>query len=1530
MHLTKTFILSLAVLISFLLLGEKAGQSFQEDQPLNFISYFPYFLNEESQEGTKTTLQILNTSDFTASFKIIFYPVKNSTLPKVHSFELEPRERLDLGLSSLISFSQGAIEISASQSYAAQVALLKKDTLWQAIAPGYKSLLNAQGSAFEILLPSSVVESQEAEIYIFNPNRKKIKVTLQDSSAESQDLKSFSIAAFGSRLLPLTPYIEKRDGLSLKLISSEPITAVIKIKQDKEEKFIPLNPDLSVQESSYQQYILPFFDGGGGKDFRLFLENKDAVKNRLNLSICTQQEETLFFLEKDLVLGEHAPLQLNASDLQLDTTDLSSLKHLGLESEQDFTARGICSLSDLPLQTVQVPGLRPVPLEDQIPPASPVLNRVITPTLINKQIITGTKDKDSCLWLNDQPIIPFDDQTQWQYELPLQKGENPIQLAAKDRGGNASDPVTAVIILDSYVFGTGSSRFVEEAKDKGVDAKAAPSIIEDPLEFPVAPTLDPFASVMNDYNVKITYSEEMVGADQAANYAITPSLGTISVVSLGGPLYRIRTQLPAQPNVTYTIEVHNVTDRQGHPIDPEHDTARFTGSVYGHAVLLHEFTGEGEFNYFGKSTAPGGDINGDGFDDVLIGAPGYSVKDLNAGRVYVYYGNPNVNAPDIFIDGENDDDQFGYAVSSAGDVNGDGYSDFLVGAPYNDANGSNAGQVYLYFGGGLEEINSLDPAADLKFTGESAGDNFGAFVTSLGDINKDGYGDFFVGAPYNDHAAENAGAGYVYLGGPNLDAQPDLILYGEGKWDYSGSSAAGIGDFNQDGYGDFAVGAYAGDQKAVDAGKVNIYFGGAPPNPVADVSLAGEKKGDYFGYSIAGAEVNGDQAVDLLIGAYASDQKAQDAGKIYVYFAIPTFNKEPNLVISGETAGDYFGYALSSAGDLNGDGQGDFLVGAYGYDGDAGNAGRVYGFYGGTVLDTTPDVIMEGSSSRDYFGASVSSAGKFNEDDTAEILIGARGADGAQEDSGKVYLMTANFGEKRPYITWSSLAAPRTHLSGDILKVELTFNEKMNQELANRPTIYLGKTYPYEDYFFKCRWDDDYSCTGYYNVEDIDQELYVVKIKGGKNFHNVAMKDNAYFNFVFDQTEPRLDPNAIFVDANNVVIIYNEDMIYADFSQNYEINPPVNIGSIQHEGYNLTHYRLVTKDVNTRFRPGVTYTITARNSITDLAKNPLEPGYNAARFTAIDNGLPLVNSFDIFDLDTGNQEFTNSTTVGVRMTDNDQDGAVVKWFITTSPDQPQPQDFILTSRPTSYILAGGNGPKDLYAWVLDRSDNVSVYANTSHDSIELDARGPDVILNPIDPNPSALLRVTITGTVAPDRDDKFSNIHVDITGDILNAPIRVSVNSDFTFSANVTLSSGDGNKTVTAAAFDQFNNPGDSDTQSVMLDTTAPAQPAVNPLTTPTNIAPIILTGTKTLDTEKVIVKLNGTAINTVVYPSPGTWSCDLILAEGQNVLEAVSQDLAGNASAPVTARVLLDTTAPVLEMIYPTEGSVVNGKGKI
>ncbi|HEY9013536.1 MAG TPA: integrin alpha, partial [Gemmatimonadales bacterium] len=201
----------------------------------------------------------------------------------------------------------------------------------------------------------------------------------------------------------------------------------------------------------------------------------------------------------------------------------------------------------------------------------------------------------------------------------------------------------------------------------------------------------------------------------------------------------------------------------------------------------------------------------------------------NTGRAYAYYGGIVANAvADVTLTGTAPNDFFGYTVSGAGDVDGDGYDDVIVGAYANDAGGPDAGRAYVYYGGPM-----ADAAADMTLTGTASGDLFGVSVSGARDVNGDGYGDVIVGASANDTGGPNAGRAYVYYGGPGADVVADLALTGAAAGDLFGNSVSGAGDVNGDGYPDVIVGANADDAGGLDVGRAylhdfNRYFLTAP------------------------------------------------------------------------------------------------------------------------------------------------------------------------------------------------------------------------------------------------------------------------------------------------------------------------------------------------------------------------------------------------------------------------------------------------------------------------------------------------------------------------------------------------------------------------------------------------------------------------------------------------------------------------------------------------------------------------------
>ncbi|MBM3250507.1 MAG: filamentous hemagglutinin N-terminal domain-containing protein, partial [Candidatus Omnitrophica bacterium] len=223
-------------------------------------------------------------------------------------------------------------------------------------------------------------------------------------------------------------------------------------------------------------------------------------------------------------------------------------------------------------------------------------------------------------------------------------------------------------------------------------------------------------------------------------------------------------------------------------------------------------TGENSFDSFGYSVSSAGDVNGDGYSDVLIGANAYSSY---TGKAYAYYGSGSglSTSPDWTATGENTYDEFGYSVSSAGDVNGDGYSDVLIGAQYYS---SYTGKAYAYYGSG----SGLSTSPDWSATGENSSDYFGWSVSSAGDVNGDGYSDVLIGAnAYSSYT----GKAYAYYGsGSGLSTSPDWTATGENTYDEFGYSVSSAGDVNGDGYSDVLIGA---QYYSSYTGKAYAYYG---------------------------------------------------------------------------------------------------------------------------------------------------------------------------------------------------------------------------------------------------------------------------------------------------------------------------------------------------------------------------------------------------------------------------------------------------------------------------------------------------------------------------------------------------------------------------------------------------------------------------------------------------------------------------------------------------------------------------------
>lgn len=408
----------------------------------------------------------------------------------------------------------------------------------------------------------------------------------------------------------------------------------------------------------------------------------------------------------------------------------------------------------------------------------------------------------------------------------------------------------------------------------------------------------------------------------------------------------------------------------------------------------------------------GDDVNGDGYSDALVAAPRNDTTAADAGRVYVYFGGPGTVVEvtaDVTFDGEAAADQFGFAVGAAGDVNGDGFADLVVGAPLNDAAGSNAGRVYVYLGG--SDV-PFDTGADATIDGAVAQDSFGMAAAPAGDVDGDGFADLVVGAPFNDDGGLNAGRAYLISGGATLAAvpTPTPIMTGTPS-DALGRAVAGAGDVNGDGLADVVVGAPYQDTFGTDEGAATVYLGRPLPlvEDLTGGTLIGEADYDSFGWAVASAgDVNRDGFSDLIVGAPNYDIVRENAGAAYVYLGGPGLAIEPTTdgpLTGTHRLGEEFGWSVASAGDTGGDGYAEVVVGEPYWDEFGPFEGHALQFRGGagSAFDTTMDRQYIGESSWDaHVGFSVAPVEDANGDGYADVLIGAP-AEGTMS-SGRAYL----------------------------------------------------------------------------------------------------------------------------------------------------------------------------------------------------------------------------------------------------------------------------------------------------------------------------------------------------------------------------------------------------------------------------------------------------------------------------------------------------------------------------------------------
>jgi len=481
---------------------------------------------------------------------------------------------------------------------------------------------------------------------------------------------------------------------------------------------------------------------------------------------------------------------------------------------------------------------------------------------------------------------------------------------------------------------------------------------------------------------------------------------------------------------------------------------------------VHQYQG------FGHSVSSAGDFNGDGFDDLIIGAPDTDLYALGItyeriGAFYVVYGSDqgfessslisDLDGTNGFrIEGNSAGEKLGESVSYAGDLNDDGFDDIIVGAPGTSPNGSRSGTSYVVFGRAepfraqmyLAELSS---GVGFHIEGEAEGDFSGGAVSS-GDINNDGIDDVIIGAV----GAGNSGGSVYVLFGKNtktdslfnaytqlsdLDGNNGFRIEGAFGEDL-GRSVSGDIDINGDGIDDIVISARVTTSAGVPGGAY-VIFGGNDPFPptmeTADIDgsngfrMAGVSHGDTTGFSLSRAgDINADGIGDLIIGAQLADNGSENSGSSYVVFGstsqFPQTLELANLTgrngfrIDGAAHSDFSGDAVSDAGDVNGDGIDDLIVGAFGVDEDNDSSGAAYVIFGSRFgfastlnlsrLNGVNGFRLEGKGWNralyfgDRLGEAVGSAGDINGDGIDDFMVSGTAADyNALYGSGSVYIV---------------------------------------------------------------------------------------------------------------------------------------------------------------------------------------------------------------------------------------------------------------------------------------------------------------------------------------------------------------------------------------------------------------------------------------------------------------------------------------------------------------------------------------------
>ncbi len=410
---------------------------------------------------------------------------------------------------------------------------------------------------------------------------------------------------------------------------------------------------------------------------------------------------------------------------------------------------------------------------------------------------------------------------------------------------------------------------------------------------------------------------------------------------------------------------------------------------------------------YGISVSDAGDVNGDGYADVIVGAYLYDNGQADEGRVYAYHGSAGglAAAPAWTTESNQTGGLLGYEVASAGDVNGDGFDDVAVCAVLYDGGQVDEGRLEIFHGSAL----GLETTAAVTIESNQAGPQYGFSLSTAGDVNGDGFDDVVIGANFYDNGQADEGAAFVYHGSAaGLEMAPAWTgESNQGSAAY-GTRASAAGDVNGDGFGDVIVGAVTYDNGQTDEGRIYVHHGSvAGLSTVADWTVESNQDFANLGKAAASAgDVNADGFDDVIVGAPFYDNGQTDEGRVWLYLGsaaglstVAAWSAESNSTSA------FLGWSAESAGDVNNDGFDDVIVGAWLWDAGTVDEGAALVYLGtANGLDTSAAFTVDSNQSASYFGYFVSPAGDVDGDGYDDVLVGAPLYDGGQTDEGRAYL----------------------------------------------------------------------------------------------------------------------------------------------------------------------------------------------------------------------------------------------------------------------------------------------------------------------------------------------------------------------------------------------------------------------------------------------------------------------------------------------------------------------------------------------